>query len=528
MKKKKKNVIAVYNQTKFILFLSYLSSCFFGNYSSVYDYDTDVFFWTQKRFSLHGQVVSGSEPQNICYTLSAQKQTSPHNTLQGNTQHTHTPSLYTKKPQNFPVFTFFFQKKTKKGFTIASMSPFPQGSDAQGLLPMSELDELLNELGSMNGLGPIGASSTTTAEPAQPDMGLQVSDLPADFFSAIQSELALETAPAPLMPLTKEITPITHKDNLHAFSFGNDPTPHTVHMHPDPMIQSLTEALQRQTAPITPIAPMQYNTTVPPTAVTPSRPTHVVSQVPQVAVEAVETPVSAGGSWGASVMDWSSYAFQDGAGQQQKALPPRSSPDAHSSSTKMSSEGSIGSGSASVPQPQGAPGGVVTEAEGDDLDRPKGAPQVDLAKFRTKVCRAWASGQTCQFAERCAFAHGRDQMRTSEEHNPYMDVYGKKQARERAEAAAAAAAAASASLGGSTSSSGTAAGQTIGGAIQRFRAQKNSLSWNTPVPVAGIPLAPSYQGRTVKDAATFGPAADAGGPQDDQFTDQSGCVWFGN
>eukprot|EP00754_Rhynchopus_humris_P028289 Rhum_TRINITY_DN15145_c18_g1::Rhum_TRINITY_DN15145_c18_g1_i1::g.138833::m.138833 len=61
------------------------------------------------------------------------------------------------------------------------------------------------------------------------------------------------------------------------------------------------------------------------------------------------------------------------------------------------------------------------------IERPKGAPQVDLGKFRTKVCRAWASGATCQFAERCAFAHGSDQVRASEDYNPCLDVYGPKQ-----------------------------------------------------------------------------------------------------
>ena len=63
---------------------------------------------------------------------------------------------------------------------------------------------------------------------------------------------------------------------------------------------------------------------------------------------------------------------------------------------------------------------------GDVLERPKGAPAVDLAKFRTKVCRNWSMGIHCQFAERCAFAHGDQQVRRNEEHNPYLEVYTQK------------------------------------------------------------------------------------------------------
>eukprot|EP00755_Sulcionema_specki_P004279 Sspe_Gene.4327::Locus_1423_Transcript_2_3_Confidence_0.500_Length_1347::g.4327::m.4327 len=89
-------------------------------------------------------------------------------------------------------------------------------------------------------------------------------------------------------------------------------------------------------------------------------------------------------------------------------------------SDKRSSSGSVcASDKGAAPVPTGP---VIGEAV-NDIPRPRGAPAVDAVKFRTKVCRNWASGQPCYFGNRCAFAHGEDQIRSQNEHNPFHEVY---------------------------------------------------------------------------------------------------------
>ncbi|KAJ9463369.1 zinc finger protein ZFP1 [Diplonema papillatum] len=61
-------------------------------------------------------------------------------------------------------------------------------------------------------------------------------------------------------------------------------------------------------------------------------------------------------------------------------------------------------------------------------DRTRGTPAVEPTKFRTKFCKNWSTGLHCPFGDRCAFAHGNEQIRRADAPNTFFDVYSAKSA----------------------------------------------------------------------------------------------------
>ncbi|KAJ9473681.1 hypothetical protein DIPPA_17161 [Diplonema papillatum] len=123
---------------------------------------------------------------------------------------------------------------------------------------------------------------------------------------------------------------------------------------------------------------------------------------PVVPEESQNLPVSAGGRWGAEAIG--------------EAV-------ASGSSTSNTPPSSASRSSGTAPTDGALPTSATSSGQ-QAIERPKGAPAVDLAKFRTKVCRNWSMGAPCQFGERCAFAHGKEQVRSMEERNDCLAVYG--------------------------------------------------------------------------------------------------------
>eukprot|EP01064_Diplonema_japonicum_P006263 TRINITY_DN1417_c2_g1_i1.p1 TRINITY_DN1417_c2_g1~~TRINITY_DN1417_c2_g1_i1.p1 ORF type:complete len:298 (+),score=60.89 TRINITY_DN1417_c2_g1_i1:34-894(+) len=183
--------------------------------------------------------------------------------------------------------------------------------------------------------------------------------------------------------------------------------------------------------------------------------------------------------------------------------------------------------SRSDPQAQD-PERVMANGEQDpNDDRPKGAPAVDLAKFRTKVCRNYSTGQPCQFGDRCAFAHGLYQVRSNLDPNPVLQVYGpqgkKKQQEARRQAHL---------VEQQQQTQQTQVQQAA--QIQQIQAQ---LLRQTAVPLSGYQPSPTLPFSTAGVIAAAGAppppvgalplsALAAANPDGKLFVDTSGCTWF--
>eukprot|EP01060_Flectonema_neradi_P014617 TRINITY_DN21247_c0_g1_i2.p1 TRINITY_DN21247_c0_g1~~TRINITY_DN21247_c0_g1_i2.p1 ORF type:complete len:325 (+),score=69.87 TRINITY_DN21247_c0_g1_i2:47-976(+) len=153
---------------------------------------------------------------------------------------------------------------------------------------------------------------------------------------------------------------------------------------------------------------------------------------------------------------------------------------------------------------------------GEELERPKGAPAVDLAKFRTKVCRNWSMGIHCQFAERCAFAHGDQQIRRNEEHNPYLEVYTQKKKGQKV--AQAAPQPPKPILGTIPSLSLLPHGAGAGIELSALSQMQNGF--------AGLPASTVLSNYLALNNVAAAPQAMMGIDTQDQYVDGSGCHWF--
>ena len=121
---------------------------------------------------------------------------------------------------------------------------------------------------------------------------------------------------------------------------------------------------------------------------------------------------------------------------------------------------------------------------------------VEAVKFRTKVCRMWASGQTCQFGEHCAFAHGKHQIRKRSANTPYQ-VYS--------------------NHGTPLPSPKNHSGMKATAATFVPQAHIDAAA----VPCVGVPL------RSLQQRARVSPKMSAMmDPAEVNFVDTTGCMWF--